>query len=98
MPARVFGGENCTIKSNFEGQGKQRSITLGWTLNTEDREDNDWIHLAPDRDQQRSVVNGVMNVKIPVIYCLAEEMLSSQRGTPPLTHDMAVLHKWKGKN
>ena len=50
MPARVFGGENCTIKSNFEGQGKQRSITLGWTLNTEDGEDNDWIHLAPDRD------------------------------------------------
>ena len=97
MPARVFGGENCTINPTLKAkQTAKYNIRMDFKYRRWGRQ---WLDSSGSGQRLVAVccvVNRVMNVKIPVIYCLAEEMSPSQRGTPP-PNDMAVLHKWEGK-
>jgi hypothetical protein len=42
-----------------------------------------WIHLAQDRDQWRTLVNTVMNFLVKQnigLFCVAEGLLASQEG------------------
>jgi hypothetical protein len=49
----------------FVGVGFLGGINLDWVLRERGWEGVDWIHLAQDRDQWRTGVNTVMNLRIP---------------------------------
>jgi hypothetical protein len=61
---RKFWSEN--LKGRALGRPRRRREDnirinfkeIGW-------EDSDWIHVAQDRDQWRSLVNTVMNIEVP---------------------------------
>ena len=45
-------------RRRWEENMKMDLKEMGWG-------DMDWIHLAPDRDIRRAVVNAVMNLRVP---------------------------------
>jgi hypothetical protein len=62
LPAWGLGGgpkiphsKRSLLRNGTQRFGLQR---LGWEV-------VDWIHLAPDRDQWRAVMNTVMNLSVP---------------------------------
>jgi len=51
-------------KNHLEDRGLDERIILRWIFKKWDGE-MDWIDLAQDRDRWRTIVNGVMTLRIP---------------------------------
>jgi hypothetical protein len=59
-----FGWGHLREDDHLGGPGIDRRIILKWTFNKWDGS-MDWIELAQDRDRWRSLVNAVMNLRVP---------------------------------
>jgi hypothetical protein len=58
---RKFWLKNLKRRNHAENLGVEERLSLRMDI----RESVDWIHLAHGRDQCRSVVNRVMNLRVP---------------------------------
>jgi hypothetical protein len=56
-----FWSENLKGTDHMEDLGVEERIILEWRLGKV----VDWLHLAQDRDQWRTLVNTVMNLWVP---------------------------------
>jgi hypothetical protein len=49
----------------LEGKRPPGRSRCSWDIGEIGWDGTDWIHLAPDRDQWRDLVNTVMNLRVP---------------------------------
>ena len=59
-----FGWGNLRGRDHLEDPGVDGRVMLKWIFKKWDG-DMDWIDLAQDRGSWRTLVNGVMNLRVP---------------------------------